>query len=266
MLLFGCAVSILPIYWMFISGLKPTTEIMSSVIKWFPDSPQWKNFLTAWNWLKPSFGKAFLNSTIVTVGTVGLILITGSLTGYALAKFKFRGRDVLFKFVLATMMFPFFIGLIPSYMLIAWLGLSNTLLGVILPAGASAYTIFFLRQYILTVPDELIEAGRVFGASEFRIYWRIVLPLIKPALVAIGLLNSVWIWNDLLWPMVVLHSRDLATVQIALAGLWDIRGQLSDINLVLSSGFIATVPTLIIAIVACGYLIKGFTGLGYVKR
>ncbi len=251
---------------MFISGLKPNTEIMSLVIKWLPDEPQWGNYLKAWNWLKPSFGRVFLNSTIVTVGSVGLILIVSSLTGYALAKFKFRGQDVLFKFVLATMMFPFFIGLIPSYMLISWLGLNNTLLGVILPAGASAYTIFFLRQYILTVPDELIEAARVSGASEFKIYWRIVLPLIKPALIAIGLLNSVWIWNDLLWPMVVLQSRDLATVQIALAGLWDIRGQLSDINLVLASSLIAAVPTVILAIVACGYLIKGFTGLGYVKR
>ncbi|MEA2015496.1 MAG: carbohydrate ABC transporter permease [Actinomycetota bacterium] len=172
----------------------------------------------------------------------------------------------MFKFVLATMMFPFFIGLIPSYMLISWLGLNNTLLGVILPAGASAYTIFFLRQYILTVPDELIEAARISGASEFKIYWRIIVPLIKPALISIGLLNSVWIWNDLIWPMVVLQSRDLATVQVALAGLWDIRGQLSDINLVLASAFIAAVPTIIIAIIAIGYLIKGFTGLGYVKR
>jgi len=262
----GCVIAIVPFYWTIISGLKTAPEIMSPNIKWFPTDPQWGNFLMAWNWLKPSFGRAFLNSTIVTVGTVGLILITSSLIGYTLAKFKFRGRDVMFKFVLVTMMFPAFIGLIPSYMLISWLGLGNTFLGVILPGGASAYTIFFLRQYILTVPDELIEAGRVFGASEFRIYWNIVLPLIKPALIAIGLLNSIWIWNDLLWPMVVLHSRDLATVQIALAGLWDIRGQLPELPLVMASTAIAMIPTLIIAIIACGYLIKGFTGIGYVKR
>lgn len=211
-------------------------------------------------------GVAFRNSTIVTIGTVGLILITGSLTGYALAKFKFRGRDAIFKFVIATMMFPAFIGLIPAYVIISWLGLTNTLLGVIIPLGVSAYTIFFLRQYVLTIPDELIEAGRVSGASEFVIFRRIVLPLIKPAMIAVGLLNVIWVWNDLLWPMVVLNSRNLHTVQVALAGLWDIHGQLSSLNLVMASTFLAALPTLILAIVACGYLIKGFTGLGYAKR
>jgi len=259
-------VSIVPFYWMFISSLKTPPEIMSRNIQWFPPNPQWENFVKAFSFMHPSLARALLNSTIVTVSSVGLMLLASSLTGFALAKYKFRGSRLVFLYIISTMMIPSFVTLIPFYLIVNWLGWIDTYWPLIIPGVVSAYSVFLFRQYIITIPDQILDAARLCGCSEFGLYWRMILPLSKPVLAALGLVNAVWVWNDLLVPMIMIHNRDLYTVQLALAGLWDIHGQLSALNLVMACTTLATLPLIVVTIIVSKHLIKGWTGLSYAKR
>jgi len=220
----------------------------------------------------PPLWRALLNSTIVAVPRTLLVLFASSLTAYALAIYKFRGRHTIFLIVISTMMIPGFTALIPTYMLMKWFGWINTYWALIIPgfAGAynalvipgfvSAYSVFLIRQYIITIPDDVIDAARLSGCSEFGLYWRIILPICKPALATVGLLNFVWTWNDFLWPMIVISDENKFTVQLALS--WaSPSGPLGAALLTL-----ATLPLIIFTIVTQKYLIKGLAGLGYARR
>ena len=265
-LIIGAAAAILPFYWMFISSVKTPVEIMSPEIAWWPSNPQWENFIEAFEFLRPPLTRALLNSTIVTVSHTLLLLLASSLTGYALAKYRFRGGRAIFWIIISTMMIPGFTGLIPLYIIMKWLGWINTYWALIIPGVVSAYSVFLMRQYIITIPDDILDAARLYGCSEFGLFWRIVLPLCKPALAAIGLINFVWTWNDYLWPLIVISDRDMFTVQLALGGLWDIHGHLPALDLVAACTTLSTIPLIILSIITARYLIKGFTGLSYAKR
>jgi len=164
------------------------------------------------------------------------------------------------------MMIPGFTGLIPSFMIMKWLGWINTYWALIIPGAFSAYSIFLMRQYIITIPDDIIDAARLSGCSEFGLFWRIILPLSKPALVAVGLINFVWGWNDLLGPMWFIHETSMKTVQQSLGSLFDIRSSVTSLPLVAASITIATLPLIVLTIVTQKYLIEGWTGLSYAKR
>jgi len=163
-------------------------------------------------------------------------------------------------------MIPSFTGLIPMYLLMAWFGWLDTYWALIIPGFVSAFSVFLVRQYVITIPNEVLDAARLYGCSEFGLFWRMILPLTKPALTAIGLVNFVWVWNDLLWPMLVIKNREWWTVQLALAGLWDVRGSFEYLSLVAACTTIATLPLIIFTIITQKYLIQGFTGLSYTKR
>jgi len=215
---------------------------------------------------EPPLWKAFLNSIIVSVSRTLLVLFASSLTACALAMYKFRGRHTCFLIIISLMMIPGFIALIPSYILMRWLGWINTYWSLIIPGFVSAYSVFLMRQYIITIPDDILDAARLSGCSEFGLFWRIILPLSKPALAAIGLINFVWSWNDLLWPMLMITDREWFTVQLALAGLWDIQASLPSLHLIAASITIATIPLIVFTIITQKHLIKGWTGLTYAKR
>jgi len=254
---------------MFISALKTTEEIMSEHIQWIPLTPRWNNFIEAEPFLRQRgtpLTRALLNSTIVTGSSTLLLLLGSSLTGYVLAKYRFRGNRAIFMWILSQMMIPGFTGLIPSYILMRWLGWINTYWSLIIPGFVSAYSVFLMRQYIITIPDDILDAARLSGCSEFGLFWRIILPLSKPALAAIGLINFVWSWNDLLWPMLMITNREWFTVQLALAGLWDIQASLPSLHLIAASITIATIPLIVFTIITQKHLIKGWTGLTYAKR
>ena len=208
----------------------------------------------------PPLWRALLNSTVVAVPRTLLVLFSSSLTAYAFAIYKFRGGRVIFWIVMSTMMVPVFTGFIPLFIIMKWLGWINTYWALIIPGFVSAYSVFLMRQYIITIPDDILDAARLYGCSEFGIFWRIVLPLTKPALAAIGLINFVWTWNDYLWPLIVISDRDMFTVQLALS--W--ASPSGPVGAALIT--LATLPLIIFTIITQKHLMKGLAGLGYKGR
>jgi len=181
-----------------------------------------RELTVAWNnYTEPlrrfRFDRFLGNSLFVTIVSTLLTLLVNSMCAFALSKYSFRGRDAIFVFILSTLMVPISVILIPAFMVITSLGLTNSLWGVILPPIATPTGVFLLRQYMLTIPDELIDAARMDGASEWRIYWRIIIPLAMPALAVLGIFSVMWRWNDFLWPLIVLNREENFTLQLGLA-------------------------------------------------
>jgi len=251
---------------MFISSIKYQTEIFTRPLKWWPSNPQWINFINAWDLPQPPLVRALLNSALVYSSSTLLILLASSFTGYVLAKYEFKGRHGIFMWIVSQMMIPGFTGLIPTFMIMKWLGWINTYWVLIIPGAFSSYSIFLMRQYIITIPDDIIDAARLSGCSEFGLFWRIVLPLSKPALAAVGLINFVWGWNDLLGPMWFIQYTPMKTVQQSLGSLFDIRSSVTSLPVVAACLTIATVPLIVLTIITQKYLIQGWTGLSYAKR
>lgn len=174
----------------------------------------WNNYTDLFD--KFTFGRYLWNSVFITVVATLLTLLVNSMAAFALSKYRFRGRKTVFLLVIATLMVPPTIVLVPVFLVIGQVGLLNSLWGVILPAIATPTGVFLLRQYMLTIPDELIEAARMDHASEWRIYWRIILPLAAPALAVLAIFSVMWRWNDFLLPLIVLSRSEVFTLQLAL--------------------------------------------------
>ncbi len=157
------------------------------------------------------------NSVVVTVAATLLTLVINSMAAFALAKYEFRGRQAIFVVIISTLMIPISVILVPVYLVITGIGWNNNLLGVIVPAAATPTGVFLLRQYMITIPDELLASARIDGASEWRVYWQIVLPLAAPAMAVLAIFSVMWRWNDFLWPLIVLSRSELFTLQVGLA-------------------------------------------------
>jgi alpha-1,4-digalacturonate transport system permease protein len=170
------------------------------------------------------FAVYFRNSVIVTVFATILTLLVNSMAAFALAKYQFRGRTAIFLIMISTLMIPLSVVLVPVFLVITRVGWNNNLLGVIVPGAATPTGVFLLRQYMLTIPDDLIDAARIDGASEWRIYAHVILPLAKPALAVLTIFSVMWRWNDFLWPLVVLSRSEVFTLQV---GLQSFQGQLN---------------------------------------
>jgi alpha-1,4-digalacturonate transport system permease protein len=153
---------------------------------------------------------------VVTVAATVLTLIINSMAAFALSKYQFRGRETIFVIIISTLMIPITVILVPVFLVITTIGWNNNLLGVIVPGAATPTGVFLLRQYMLTIPDELLDSARIDGATEFRIYWQIVLPLARPALAVLTIFSVMWRWNDFLWPLIVLSRSELFTLQVGL--------------------------------------------------
>ncbi|MCS6828293.1 MAG: carbohydrate ABC transporter permease [Caldilinea sp.] len=176
----------------------------------------------AWeNYIEPLQRFNFLvylrNSVVVTVSATLITLIINSMAAFALSKYQFRGADLIFVVILSTLMIPISVILVPVFLVITGVGWNNNLLGVIVPGAATPTGVFLLRQYMLTIPDELLASARIDGASEWRVYWQIVLPLAAPALAVLAIFSVMWRWNDFLWPLIVLSRSELFTLQVGLA-------------------------------------------------
>ena len=156
------------------------------------------------------------NSVVVTTVATLITLIINSMAAFALSKYKFRGRDAIFVLFISTLMIPITVILVPVFLVITSIGWKNNLWGVIIPGAATPTGIFLLRQYMLTIPDELLDAARIDGGSEWHIYWRIILPLARPALAVLAIFSVMWRWNDFLWPLIVLSQNDYFTLQVGL--------------------------------------------------
>ena len=252
---------LLPFYWMISASLMTSKEIIQMPPPLLPAVPQWHNYVEITQVV--DLGRAYLNSLVVTGLTVFGILFTSSMAGFAFAKYQFPGRNVLFTMVLATMMIPFFVSLIPVFYIIKQFGWVNNYGGLILPGLVSAYGIFMMRQFIMTLPDELMDAARMDGASEFRIYWQIIIPLTGPALVTLGVFNMVGVWNSFLWPLLVVQSPELNTVPLALNSLRTYGMEAKVLNLQMAGTVASVIPTLIAFVFLQRYFTRGIalTGL-----
>ncbi|MBD1837566.1 carbohydrate ABC transporter permease [Coleofasciculus sp. FACHB-64] len=252
-------VMLFPLLWLISTSLKsPTENIFQFPPQIVPQEPTFQNFITVWQ--TNPFGQYLFNSTLVAVLTVGLNLLFCSLAAYPLARLDFRGRDMVFAAVVSTIMIPFQIVMIPLYILTVQLGLRNTYLGVILPSIASAFGIFLLRQAFQGVPKELEEAARMDGCSELGLWWHVMLPAIRPALVTLAIFVFIGSWSDFLWPLIVLDRPEYYTLPLGVATL---AGALSlDWRLVAAGSVISITPVLLVFLFLQRYIVPTDAGSG----
>jgi multiple sugar transport system permease protein len=203
---------------------------------------------------------ALLNSAFIAAAVTAIALLFNSMAGYAFAKLRFRGRDPLFRFLSAALVIPAQVSMLPLFLLVKELGLVNTYAGVIIPGMASVFGIFLIRQYALSIPDSLLDAARVDGAGELRIYWSLVLPLCKPILVTLGIFTFLGTWNDFLWPLVVLSDADMHTLPVALANL--LGEHVQDVELMMAGAALTVLPPLLILLLLQRYYVAGIMAGG----
>ncbi|MFD9700154.1 carbohydrate ABC transporter permease [Lentzea sp. NPDC059081] len=248
-----------PFAWMVLGSFKGEGEIRANPPTWLPTSPSLDNYTQLFSRLQ--FGTYFLNSAIVAVLVTVGNLVFCSMVGYALAKLEFRGKRVLFLVVMATLMIPGVVTFVPLYVLVVNAGLANSLPALILPFLVSPFGVFLMRQFISGLPSELLDAGRVDGAGEVRIFARIVLPLCGPALATLGILTFLGSWNNFLWPLVVAQQESEYTLPVALA-LYSTGQNSIQYGLLLAGATIVVVPVLLVFLVFQRRFIEGIATTG----
>ena len=257
------AASLLPLYWLAISAFKSQPQIFATPPQWVPNPPNVNNFRQIWR--ETPIARAFVNSVVISGGFVALSLFLCSLAGYAFAKYPAApGAKKLFAFVLATMLIPGAVTLIPNFIVLTKLGLVNTYWSLILPGAAGAFGIFWMRQYIdAHVPDDLLNAARIDGCSEFEIYWRIVMPVCRPALAALGIMLLIGSWNNLMGAFLMLRTAEMQTLPVL---IYLLQGETrTPFGMLMAGGLLATLPLVIAFIVFQRQFISGMTA-GAVKQ
>jgi ABC-type glycerol-3-phosphate transport system permease component len=214
LLFLGGLVMIFPIYWMLVTAVTPGGVVQKSGLYLWPSTTAWSNFAASWK--AQPVGVWFINSTIIALLGVVITVVLSLLAGYAFAKYKFRGRTTLFFAYLITVMIPLQVVMVPTFVIVSMMHLNDNIWGVILPGAANGVAVFIARQFILEIPDELIEAARVDGANAFTVFWRIVLPMCRPLIGVLIILTFVARWNDFLWPLIVLQTPGKFTLPIGL--------------------------------------------------
>ena len=239
------AIFTLPFFLMLSSAFKSSAEIARIPPTLFPRDPTFDSFRTVIE--EAPYFRWFGNSLLVSISITAMVLLTSSLAGYIFAKFDFPGRDLIFVVLLMTMMVPFPVLLIPSYLIINELGLVNSLWALIVPAFASAFGIFLMRQFIAGIPNDLIEAARLDGASEWAIFGRIIVPLSRPPMAALGIFTFLAAWNDYLWPLIVINDIEKSTLPLALTFFNSQYAQRYD--LVMAAAAMAVIPVIIVFVI-----------------
>jgi multiple sugar transport system permease protein len=253
-------VMLFPFFWLVASSLKAPNELGAVPPIWWPGHPDISSYITVFQVVP--FARALLNSTIVTVSSTVGILVTSIMAGYVFAKHNFRGKNFIFICVLATMMVPQFIMLIPLYRMMNSLNLTNSYPGLILPNLANGFGIFLMRQFIAGVPNDLLEAAQIDGASEWTILWRVVVPLLRPAAAALILFAFVFQWNNFLWPLSIVYSQDMSTVVLSLNGLRTYTSSITFTNIVMAGTAIGILPSVILTLWVQKYFIEGISITG----
>lgn len=249
----------IPFYWMAITSIKTLGETLAFPPKFWVTNPQWENFQTALESIK--FWDALKNSIIVTIGILVFQVVTIVPAAYAFARYEFVGKKLSFGIVLATMMIPAQLVFLPIFLLLSKFELVNTYWSLILPQATSAFGIFMLRQNFMQVPEELIEAARLDRASEFKIIYRIMLPIARPTVVTLAMLTFIGSWNDYFWPMVLTTTDAVRTLPVAVTSLSMVDGGVAH-NIVMAGNMFLIVPIIVVYMFAQKHIIKGFTYMG----
>lgn len=254
---------LIPYVWMVSMSFKPDSEVFTRSI--FPQDPtleQYRRLFYGYQFrdilLQVNYGAYYRNTTFITLVSLVLVLFTDALAAYAFAKFDFRGKTVLFWLMIGTMMLPIYATLIPTFWLFSRLKLVNTYTALILPGVIDAYGIFLLRQYMETIPDELLDAARVDGAGPFRRFWQIVVPLSRPALGTLAIFRFLGVWNDYLWPLVIIREEPMYTLTLGIANM-QMRQGMVVWGSQMAASVLATLPVIILVLVLQREYLRGLT-------
>jgi multiple sugar transport system permease protein len=252
-LLAGTAAALLPMLWMISASLMPAGDANSYPPRLLPSAVTFEHYEALFTRL--DLGRYLLNSAVVALTVTTISLAINSMAGYAFAKFRFRGRDRLFRTLAAGLVIPVQVAMLPLFLLFKQLGLINSYWGVIVPSLASIFGIFLIRQYAVAIPDDLLDAARIDGAGELRIYWSIVVPVITPILATLAIWTFLTTWNDFMWPLIVLSDESRYTLPVALANLSGEHVQ--DTELMMAGSVLTVLPVLLTFLALQRYYIRG---------
>jgi len=253
--------SAFPLAWMLLTSLKTPQETMQVPPVWLPASPSLEAYAQVAGVI--SLGRSIVNSALIATLTTAAIIVTSLMAGYGFAKYRFKHRDALFAVLIATMFLPPIVTLIPLYRIVGYLGLNASLAGVVVPNLANAFGIFLMRQFIRGVPDDLIEAARIDGASELRIVFQIVAPSVLPAIAALTLFAFVYHWNSYLWPLTVLQGNSSQyPIVISLSRLLSYNRSAVNTGLVMAGATLAVLPPLVLFVFLQRFFVRTITASG----
>lgn len=269
-------VMIAPYYWMITSSFKSVKELQEVPPTFFPKKPILGNYYDSrfdpmsyqqdviqglfqrYTDINFGFMRFMFNSIYVNVLITLLTLFIGSLAAYVVSKHRFRAKRAIYLVIIGSMMIPWQVGLIPGFLLVDSFGWLNSYFGYVVPALPKAFIVFFLVQYLASIPDELVEAARIDGAREFTIYWRIILPLLKPALIAMMIFTAIGEWNNFLWPLIITNSQEMANLPVALAGLRNSgAGNIGMQGIIMAASLITSIPTILLFFLTQRHFIRG---------
>ncbi|MCT4542806.1 MAG: carbohydrate ABC transporter permease [Vallitalea sp.] len=253
-----CILTLLPLIWMLSASLKLDKDVFSIPIQWIPKNPQWKNYITIWT--KIPFGLFVMNTTKLTVIITLIQLFTSSFAAYGFAKCEFKGRNVLFLFYIATIAIPWQVYMLPQYTMMNKFGLIDTHTSIILLQSFTAFGVFLIRQFYLSIPNELLEAARIDGMNEYRIYFRIILPLSRPALSTLTIFSFVGVWNDFMGPMIYFNSESNKTIQLGIRMF--ISQYSADYGLIMAASVVSLIPVFVIFIAFQRFFVEGVASSG----
>lgn len=260
-LLLGCSFTLLPFLWMLSTSFKSATEIVKLPPTLIPEKLTLQSYQTIFNDPRVPLARFYLNSIIVSACVVLMVLFTSSLAGYVFAKYQFFGKNYVFTLLLASMMIPFQVMMIPLYLILVRLGITDSLLGLIVPGATSAFGIFLMRQFIENIPSELIDAARIDGASEFGIYTRIILPQMSAALATLGIFQFMGTWNDYLWPLIVITTTEKRTLPIMLT--WYNSQHGARFDLTMAASVLVILPVVVVYFIFQRWIVRGIALTGF---
>lgn len=262
LLTLGGLLMAMPFFWLVSSSLKPIQLIYVVPPIWIPDPPRWKNYVDIFKLLP--FGLYMRNTMIIVVGAMIGQVLTGAMSAYSFARLRWPGRDVWFGILLATMMLPGAVTMIPRFIIFKWLGWLDTFAPLIVPfwMGGSAFSVFLLRQFFLTIPMELEDAARIDGASSALIFGRIMLPLAVPAMTVVAIFSFLGHWNDFMGPLIYLNTSEKRTLALGINSLQGLEWGRDNTELLMAAGVVMVLPTILIFIVAQDVFVQGIVMTG----
>ena len=257
-LIVSSVIMLLPFLWMLSASLKLDKDVFRFPIEWIPAVPQWSNFVEIWT--RIPFLTFFANTTKLTVIITLLQLFTSSFAGYAFAKLKFKGRDALFLLYISSIAVPWQAYMVPQFIMMRKLDLVNTHLSLILLQAFTAFGVFLMRQFFVSIPDDLLDAARIDGLSEYGIYFRIMLPLSKPALATLTIFTAVFVWNDFMGPLIYLNDTSLKTIQLGLRLF--IQQYSANYSLIMAASLVSLIPIIVLFISFQRFFVEGIATTG----
>jgi len=254
----------LPLVWMVSTSVKPPGQVLTRTVEWLPRTVTFDNYAKV---LQKPVAHWLLNSTIVTAGSTAISLATGAMAGYALARLNFPGRNTFFFLVLAVLMIPTEMTIVPLFIGVLRIGLVNSYLALLVPSLASAFSVYLFRNFFLSMPRELEDAAAIDGASRFRVFWSVALPVARPAVIAAAILLSTNYWNAFLWPLLVIFREDMKTLPVGMAAFTPGTGvgqstQLGGYASAMAAMTILTIPSVVVFLFLQRQFIEGATSAG----